>query len=67
MTCLKHLQPKNPQCYQTLRSVDGQDASGIVGNAVETLTISYWVDNVKSRAKELNKKHELNKRDKINS
>lgn len=34
---------------------------------METLTISYWVDNVKSRAKEFNKKHELNKRDKIHS
>lgn len=51
----------------TLLSVDGQDASGIVGNAVETLTISYWVDNVKSRAKEFNEKHELNKRDRIHS
>lgn len=64
---LKHLQPKKTQCYQTLLSVDGQDASGIVENDVETLTISYWVDNVKSRAKEFNKKYELKRMDRIHS
>lgn len=60
----KHFKPKKTQCYQTLLPVDGQDASGIV-NAVET--INYCVDNVKSRAKEFNKKHELNKRHRIHS